>query len=896
MKDMKMWAKQKKSITRELHLSPISLKEFYKKVENQEFQHHIKLLREKAGRQKEVFKILTVLGKGRTSFTFLSLYDKKFTALRMSYDDEDFTGKFDSVIELMGEDYKQSFLDVLYPSMPVQGLYYRSLKKKNEILFDKTVYVSFWEKAAALLEDKLDESFEKKFKWFREFLKGLSIIHAKNRAHFDIKLENLFLVDDRLKIGDFEFYWKVRDFIDSKEYLYCGSIGYIAPEMFYNRENITSKVDIFSAGVAFARLFAGETYQKIKLNPEENQQLKEILQKCESLDRFDRTHMAEIKESLRHSFFYRRLVKDKIKKEGLDPTERFLYEEILLDMMGLDPGNRIDIYEIIDKLGIKEPTIKEGGRIVDVEPRKPSNLRGWWFIIGFLVTAAAGLFFYFFVYNQGKAREPPPPTNVKLTIKTPVAARQKAPHEAPKEKTNKPTREKVEDIPKKDEPVETVKPPPAKVTKPEISPEEEKEKLRNQARYDAYLDIAKDLVKGKEYKKALDMIARAREIKETDELLEWEQTIKRLMEKELQDSYKKFYQEAQRSYRQGDYEEALMNIEIARKIKDTPQLASLELQVKRKIKERDEEYERGLALVQENIVDGDYTHAKELINALKKIKADERLLKLEKEVNRELVVAAQQRQEESEYIKTLQKAQEYMDDGDYEKAEAEIKKARKVKNNELLKRLEEKLKDLKEQTQQEYEKYTRWARVYFLHGQLEKAQHYLELAKNIYPSRELLELEREILEKTRDQEQKEAGKEADDEAYLNAIRGGEVWNLDEYIRKYPYGRHVREVKRKLDRMLEDLIPMVKEPRWIRKVEPVYPRRAIRKRVSGIVRLEVVIDMDGNVTEVEVTDGHILLRHAAKKAVKKWKYEPFIIGGEPRSVWFTVKVVFELPGD
>lgn len=897
MKEMKMRVKQKKSITRELRFFQISLKEFYEKIENQEFPYHFKLLKEKKGEKREVFEIQNVLGKGRTSFTFLSQYHKKFTALRMSYDDEDFTGKFDSVIELMGKEYKQSFLDVLYPSMPVQHLYYGKVKKKNEILFDKTVYVSFWEKAEALLEDKLDESFEKKFIWFREFLKGLSIIHAKNRAHFDIKLENLFLVDNHLKIGDFEFYWKVRDFIDAKEYLYCGSIGYIAPEMFYNRENITSKVDIFSAGVAFTRLFSGENYQKVRLNPQENQQIKEILQKCENQDRFNRKYMAEIKESLCYSFFYRQLVNNMVKNKELDANERFLYEEILLEMMNPEPANRTDIYELIDKLGIKEPPIKEDNLIIDVEPRKPSNLLGWWLTIGFLVMAAAGIFFYFIVYNEDKSREPSPTDRVKLTIKPPVETRQKSPHETretPKKKIKKPTRGKNENIPKKVKPVKTVKPPLVKKIKPEFSPEE-KEKLRHQAKYDAYLDIAKDLVKDKEYKKALDMVARAREIKETHEILELEQIIKQLMEKEFLDTYNKFFQEARRSYRQGKYEEALRNIEIARKVKDMPQLTELELQVKRKLMEKDEEYERGLELVEEHIVKGDYLYAKELITALKKIKADQRLLEFEKEVNRLLELAAQFRQEqEKEYINHLQKAQEYMDNGDYEKAGEEIKNARKIKNNELLQRLEEKLKDLKGQTQREYEKYSKWARIYLEHGELEKAKQYLELAKEIYRSHELVVLGEKIEEKIREREREQAAEKEDDEAYSNAISRGGVWDLDEYIRKYPQGQHVLEAKERLNYMFKDFIPRVEETRVIKKGELIYRRSTRIKRFSGIVWLEAVIDTHGNVTKVDLTEGDRLLRSSAIEAVKQLRYDPFNIGGEPRVVRFRFKVIFGQP--
>jgi TonB family protein len=894
MGKMKMRSKQKKSITREPHLS-ISLGEFYEKVENKEFEYYIKLLREEKGRKSEVFEILSVLGKGRTTFTFLSLYNKKFTALRMSYDDEDFTGKFDSVMELMGEDYKKSFLDVLYPSMPVQRLYYGSLKEKKEIWFDKTVYVSFWEKADALLENKRDESFEKKFKWFREFLNGLGIIHAKNRAHFDIKPENLFLVDNRLKIGDFEFYWKVKDFIKAKEYLYCGSIGYIAPEMFYDRENITSKVDIFSAGVAFARLFTGEPYRHIKLNSEDSRQLKEILQKCESPGCFNGAHMAEIKESLCYSFFYRRLVMDKIEKEGLTVPERFLYEEILLEMMSPDPVHRPAVEEIMDKLENRAlPGIEIAKTIEEIEIDAPRIPKGLWLLVGFLVVLTVGVFLYFFVFNRGGSVEPSrsPAADAAKTnvIKPPVGRKRPAPQrkETGKKITKKPAQKKVE-------PVSTVEPPGIK---PGIPPEE-KEKIKEQAKYDTYLDIAGNLVKDGEYERALDMIARAKEIKEDDELRELEGGIKKLIEeKQVQEDYERFYREAQRSYREGDYKGALRNIEIARRVKNTLQLTTLELQAKRKIREREEEYEKGLALVADNIVNENYTNAKELIAALKKIKTDDRLLELEKEVNRKLSMAARQRQEEeNEFMKHLQKVQAYMDNGDFEKAGEEIKKAGKIKNSGLLKQLEKKLKGLQEKTQREYDKYYKWAGVYLDHGQLEQAGHYLELAKNIYRSHEVVVLEKEIEEKIRERDREQAAGKADDEAYFSAIRGGGVWDLDEYIREYPHGRHTGEVKLRLDQMLERMIPGVDEPRLLKRVEPVYRRRAGRKRISDIVKVEVVIDKYGNVKEVEVIEGHWTLRYAAEKAVKQWKYEPVIIGGEPRGVWFRVELVFgEQEGD
>jgi TonB family protein len=882
-----------KSVIRDTEIPQITLKEFYKKVENEALDHHLKLLIEEKESKNQVFEILMVLGKGRAGFAFLTLKDRKLAVLRMSYEKEKLTGKFDSIIEKEGEAYRKLFLNILYPAVPVQYLYSGVLRKKKTISFDKTVYASLWEKADTTLISKLNERFEKKFQWFRQFLAGLHFIHSRNRVHCDIKLENLFLVDNQLKIGDFEFYSRIEDFRQSDIFI-CGTPGHIAPEMFYDRENITSKIDIFSAGVAFARLFTGEEYQTIELNPGENKQLTELLKKCEKINHLDQGHLTEIKESLSYSLFYRRLLKDKVEKADPGGFEKFIYEEILLEMLALDPGHRLDVKEIMDKLEKKAPPRKEIAKdIEETEITAPKTPKGLWFLLGFLVALTVGAFLYFFVFNMGSPFKPSPSgdmnANKTKVIKPPIKRNQTAlkQKDTGKKITKKPTI-------KKSTPVVTVEPP--KTTKPEIPPEE-KEKIKEQAKYETYLDIIQDLVKDGEYKKALDILARAKDIKEDDELLELERTIKEFMEKKEQDDYYKgFYKDAQWSYEQGNYEEALMNIEIARKIKDTPQLISLELEINRKLKERQEEYERGLILVEESIVNGDFSNAKELINALRKIKTDDRLLKLEKEVNQKLTEVARQRQEEeSEYIECLQKVQAYMDDGDYEKAEEEIKKARKMKNSRLLRQLEEKLKDLQEQTQRNYEKYSKWARIYFDHGQLEKAKYYLDLAKNIYRSHELVVLGMEIQEKIMEQEREEAAKKADDEAYFNAIRKGKVRDLDEYIRKYPYGRHAAEAKEKLNRMLESLIPWVEEPRVIKKVEPVRSGRARRERISGIVKLEVIIDIHGNVTKADVIDGHKLLRYEAKKAVKQWKYKPVVIGGEPRSVWFTVKVVFEPTG-
>jgi protein TonB len=89
------------------------------------------------------------------------------------------------------------------------------------------------------------------------------------------------------------------------------------------------------------------------------------------------------------------------------------------------------------------------------------------------------------------------------------------------------------------------------------------------------------------------------------------------------------------------------------------------------------------------------------------------------------------------------------------------------------------------------------------------------------------------------------------------------------------------------------IGFVDPSRLILKVSPIYPEIAWRSRIEGKVRLEAVIDEEGNVTRVSVVDGHPLLREASIDAVKQWKYTPTIQNGEPIPVCATIILTFRI---
>lgn len=62
--------------------------------------------------------------------------------------------------------------------------------------------------------------------------------------------------------------------------------------------------------------------------------------------------------------------------------------------------------------------------------------------------------------------------------------------------------------------------------------------------------------------------------------------------------------------------------------------------------------------------------------------------------------------------------------------------------------------------------------------------------------------------------------------------------------------------------------------------PVYPPAAKTLRTKGIVRVDVTISETGDVAEVQKTTGPAMLQAAAKDAIKKWKFKPFIRDGQP----------------
>jgi protein TonB len=77
--------------------------------------------------------------------------------------------------------------------------------------------------------------------------------------------------------------------------------------------------------------------------------------------------------------------------------------------------------------------------------------------------------------------------------------------------------------------------------------------------------------------------------------------------------------------------------------------------------------------------------------------------------------------------------------------------------------------------------------------------------------------------------------------------------------------------------------------------PDYPALAGVNRIQGSVVLSAVISPDGGIEELRVLSGHPLLIRSALEAVRKWRYRPTLLNGEPVRVETTIVVNFLLHG-
>ncbi len=75
--------------------------------------------------------------------------------------------------------------------------------------------------------------------------------------------------------------------------------------------------------------------------------------------------------------------------------------------------------------------------------------------------------------------------------------------------------------------------------------------------------------------------------------------------------------------------------------------------------------------------------------------------------------------------------------------------------------------------------------------------------------------------------------------------------------------------------------------------PKYPAEAKKKHIQGTVVIKAIISKQGKIESAHAISGPELLRESAVKAVRTWRYKPFMLNGRPVAVKTEIDVVYSL---
>lgn len=87
--------------------------------------------------------------------------------------------------------------------------------------------------------------------------------------------------------------------------------------------------------------------------------------------------------------------------------------------------------------------------------------------------------------------------------------------------------------------------------------------------------------------------------------------------------------------------------------------------------------------------------------------------------------------------------------------------------------------------------------------------------------------------------------------------------------------------------------MVQAANLLTKVSPEYPALAKAARIQGVVKLDALIDTDGNVVNLKLLSGPAMLVQAAMEAARQWVYKPTFLNDRAVQIQTTIDINFTL---
>jgi TonB family protein len=92
----------------------------------------------------------------------------------------------------------------------------------------------------------------------------------------------------------------------------------------------------------------------------------------------------------------------------------------------------------------------------------------------------------------------------------------------------------------------------------------------------------------------------------------------------------------------------------------------------------------------------------------------------------------------------------------------------------------------------------------------------------------------------------------------------------------------------------ELTEALAEKLLLKSPPPSYPEQALRARIEGAVVLEAWIGVDGEIRQLKLIRGSLLLGQAACAAVRSWRYKPYLLNGQAVEAETMVTIDFRLP--
>ena len=98
--------------------------------------------------------------------------------------------------------------------------------------------------------------------------------------------------------------------------------------------------------------------------------------------------------------------------------------------------------------------------------------------------------------------------------------------------------------------------------------------------------------------------------------------------------------------------------------------------------------------------------------------------------------------------------------------------------------------------------------------------------------------------------------------------------------------------------VDDFVPVEVYPEMTYKAKPVYPEKAEKNKIKGVVYIKSLVDKDGTVVKslIGKSSGSELLDKAALEAAGKCKFTPARQNDRPVATWVSYSVTFSLDDD